>query len=66
MQEHNKRRRERALSSERDQEYAFDGENPTNEYIIVRNDQGKDVYKRRFVNKGRVKKERPEGYYEEK
>ena len=41
-------------------------ENQPVEYKIVKNEEGKDVYKRRVVNKGRVKKERPEGYYEEK
>ena len=39
---------------------------PTTEYLIVRNAQGKDVYKRRILTKERVKKERPEGYQEEK
>ena len=39
---------------------------PTTEYIIVKNAEGKDVYKRRFLTKERVKKVRPEGYHEEK
>ena len=34
--------------------------------MIVRNAAGKDVYKRRVLTKERVKKERPEGYQQEK
>ena len=34
--------------------------------MIVTNAEGKEVYKRRVIQKERVRKERPEGYYEEK
>ena len=47
-------------------EYKFEEPIPATKYMIVRNAEGKDVYKRRVVNKERVKKERPEGYHEEK
>ena len=43
----------------------IEGEQPA-EYMIVKNEDGKEVYKRRVMNKERVRKSRPEGYYEEK
>ena len=46
--------------------HEYDEQIPVTQYIVMRNDAGKDVYKRRLQVSKRVKKERDEEYFENK